>query len=89
MAEHYKEARPKGYHYDDATRIEKLRKERDTKLKNGTSSSSKPENQLYNILCGFFSAEDVERDYNKDDRYPFKCDFYIRSEDLFIELNFT
>jgi hypothetical protein len=30
----------------------------------------------------------VERNYNKDIRYPFHCDFYIKDIDCFIELNF-
>lgn len=30
---------------------------------------------------------DVKRNYNKDSRYPFHCDFYIPEKDLFIELN--
>lgn len=35
-----------------------------------------------------YGKEDVVRQY-RDPRYPFNCDFYIKSEDLFIELNFT
>ena len=34
-----------------------------------------------------FSAEDIIRWY-KDPRYPFSCDFYVKSIDLFIECNF-
>ena len=33
-----------------------------------------------------FGEKEVEYQY-KDVRYPFVCDFYIRSKDLFIELN--
>ena len=32
------------------------------------------------------SPDDVVRQY-KEERYPFRCDFYVISEDLFIELN--
>ena len=42
---------------------------------------------MYIIACEHFGVNDVIREYNKDPRYPFSCDFYIPSEDLFIELN--
>lgn len=29
----------------------------------------------------------MEAQYNRDERYPFHCDFYVKSLDLFIELN--
>lgn len=57
----------------------------ETKRKNGTLNSSKPEDDLENVLKEHFGV--VYRNYNKDYRYPFLCDFYIPSEDLFIELN--
>lgn len=43
---------------------------------------------MYIELCNLFGVDDVERSYDKDERYPFSCDFYIKSKDLFIELNF-
>lgn len=55
---------------------------------NGTWSTSKPEEDMYNILCTKFGKDDVVRQY-KEVRYPFYCDFYIKSLDLFIELNAT
>lgn len=61
-------------------------KEIETKRKNGTLNSSKPEEELYLELCNLYGEEMVIRQY-KEDRYPFFCDFYIKSEDLFIELN--
>lgn len=58
----------------------------ETRRKNGTLSTSAPEDQLYELLCERFGEEDVVRQY-RDARYPFACDFYVRSFDLFIELN--
>jgi hypothetical protein len=42
---------------------------------------------LFNELLSIYDDKDIEREYNKDERYPFNCDFYIKSQDLFIELN--
>lgn len=58
----------------------------ETKRVHKTFNTSKPENLYYNYLCNKYGKENVLRQY-KDDRYPFNCDFYIKSEDLFIELN--
>ena len=57
----------------------------ETKRKNGTFNTSKPEDELEIILKDNFP--NIYRNYNKDQRYPFMCDFYIPSKDLFIELN--
>lgn len=59
-----------------------------TKRKNGTLNTSKPEDNIYKILYEYFGTDKVERNYNLDKRYPFSCDFYIKSLDLFIECNF-
>lgn len=56
-----------------------------TKKKNNTFNSSKIENIDYKKLLTKYP--DTIHHY-KDDRYPFECDFYIPSKDLFIELNF-
>ncbi len=61
-------------------------KMQDTKLVNGTFSKSAPEDVLYEKLVAVFGSDDVFRQY-KCDRYPFRCDFYVKSRDLFIELN--
>ena len=58
----------------------------DIKAKNGTIASSKAEDQMYYELVEVFGEQNVKRNY-KDDRYPFYCDFYIVSHDIFIELN--
>ena len=57
-----------------------------TKELNGSFNTSSEEDLLYRKLCEQYSEGNVIRQYS-DKRYPFKCDFYIPSEDLFIELN--
>lgn len=62
-------------------------KKRFTTMKErGNYTSSKPENQAYEELVSKYGKDDVIRQY-RDERYPFACDFYIKSKDLFIELN--
>lgn len=58
----------------------------ETKKRNGTTNTSKPEQEFYEFLCSVFPENDIKREY-KCERYPFHCDFYIESLDLFIELN--
>lgn len=53
---------------------------------NNTFNTSSPEDNYYKELINKYGEEDVIRWYS-DERYPFVCDFYIPSEDLFIELN--
>ena len=50
----------------------------------GTFNSSKLEEKIFSYL--FNKYPDVIRQYS-DERYPFNCDFYVPSKDLFIELN--
>lgn len=57
--------------------------------KNGTCNTSKAEDRMYKDLVRVFGKKMVKRNYNVDDRYPFYCDFYIVSHDIFIELNGT
>lgn len=45
------------------------------------------EELFYTALQEVFNPDDIERQYSTDTRYPFACDFYIKSLDLFIELN--
>ena len=63
---------------------EAIAKARDTRLRNGTVKTSKAETDFYNRLCSVFGEYDVVHEYS-DSRYPFACDFYIKSKDLFIE----
>lgn len=62
-------------------------KSSETKRRNGSFSTSKPEVSYYEMLCKEYGASNVLRHYNKDERYPYHCDFYIKSTDTFIELN--
>jgi hypothetical protein len=63
-----------------------LKKIIETKCINGTFNTSQTEIKLYDLLVAKFGEHDVLRQY-KDLRYPFCCDFYIKSRDMFIELN--
>lgn len=64
----------------------RLTKAEQTKRTNKTFNKSRYEEYLYTELLSIFCADDVYRQY-QDIRYPFRCDFYIRSVDLFIEVN--
>ena len=57
-----------------------------TKKLNHSFNSSKIETIYKNKLIEKFGIEDVIYQY-MDERYPFNCDFYIKSLDLFIEIN--
>ena len=52
---------------------------------NNTFNTSKAEDLAYSFLSKYV---DAIRQYNKDKRYPWCCDFYIPKLDLFIECNF-
>ena len=58
-----------------------------TKRLHHSFNTSRPEEELYQDLLKIYLEEDIVRQYS-DERYPWKCDFYIKSEDLFIELNY-
>ena len=64
--------------------LESQKKHKETLKRNNTFNKSKPEEECYNILKKKFPY--IIRQY-KDIRYPFNCDFYIPSIDLFIEYN--
>lgn len=55
----------------------------ETMKKNNSFNTSKCEEVIYDFIKENY--QDVIREYKKDERYPFKCDFYIPSLDLFIE----
>lgn len=61
-------------------------KSNETKRKQKTFNTSSNEDAMYTKLVDTYGADNVIRQYS-DDRYPFSCDYYIPSEDLFIELN--
>lgn len=58
----------------------------ETKQKNHSFLISKQEEIFYKALLEKINSQDIIRQY-RDYRYPFNCDFYIKSKDLFIELN--
>jgi hypothetical protein len=58
-----------------------------TKRRNGTFNTSKPEETMKGLLIDIFGEGDVFCQYRDDERYPFACDFYVKSLDLFVELN--
>lgn len=63
---------------------QRIQKQYKTKKDNNSFIFSKTELKVYELLKTKFSI--VERQY-KSEKYPFKCDFYIPSEDLYIEYN--
>lgn len=65
---------------------ESLEKVLNTKKNNNTFNTSKPEKKLESELRKLFP--DLKVQY-KSDSYPFACDFYIPSLDLYIEYNGT
>ena len=62
------------------------KKEYDTKHRNNSFNTSSHEISVRLSLIGVFGEDDIVCQYH-DMRYPFLCDFYIKSRDLFIELN--
>lgn len=64
-----------------------IEKREATKRKNHTFNVSKPEEEIFLRLKEKFGEENVLRQF-KSEVYPFNCDFYIKSLDLYIELNF-
>lgn len=54
---------------------------------NNTLNTSRPEDALGDLLRDRFGENDVIRNVVVDDRYPYHVDFYIKSMDLFIEMN--
>lgn len=67
---------------------ERLIKAHNTKKINGTYKKSIEEDKVYNKLLEFFNKEDIDRQH-KSDLYPFNCDFYVFSLDLYIEFQGT
>jgi len=64
---------------------ETVQKQLASRIANGTSKESKAEQDFYNKLKLFVPADDIEHHYSDTLRYPYDCDFYIKSKDLFIE----
>lgn len=66
---------------------ETIQKRNNTKRRNKTFNTSSCETHMYQKLCDQYGNSNVIRQH-RDERYPFSCDFYIPSEDLFIECNY-
>lgn len=58
----------------------------DTAIKNQSFRRSRQEDFCYKQLCEVFGENDVIRQYMSNS-YPFRCDFYIASRDMYIESN--
>lgn len=77
----------KRYGVANTMQVEQFKKKNiSTKLINGTFNSSKIEDDVYDKLVAKFGKTDVLRQY-KSIVYPYYCDFYIQSLDLYIEIN--
>ena len=66
---------------------EKTKQKRyETLRRNHTFNTSKIEETIYGKLIDIYGKNDILREYKDKDRYPYRCDFYIKSLDLFIEV---
>lgn len=66
---------------------EKTKQKRyETLKRNHTFNTSKIEEIIYRELIDIYGKSDILREYKDKDRYPYRCDFYIKSLDLFIEV---
>ena len=74
------------YHLDPCFKETYQASQNKTKKANKTFNTTKRESELYTRLVTIYGEQDVIAQY-RDIRYPYNCDFYIKSLDLFIELN--
>lgn len=75
------------YGVDNPVKVEYFKQKMfKSKFKNKSFNSSETEDNLYKLLIDKFGEYNVKRQYASE-RYPFLCDFYIKSLDLYIELN--
>lgn len=72
--------------YTDEKKQHRVDTMNNTKRKNNSFNSSKPQEELKQHLISKYGIDNIICEYS-DIRYPFNCDFYILSEDVFIELN--
>lgn len=71
----------------DFTRSDEIKnKIKDTKSKNNTFNKSTIGDLFGEYLIDMFGKDDIKLEYREDWRYPFACDYYIVSLDMFIEL---
>ena len=82
----YKENLIKLYGVDNISKLKEIQdKINNTKQKNNSFNISKPEDESYELLKSKY--HDVKKQY-RSKLYPFNCDFYIPSLDLYIECNY-
>lgn len=87
-SEHRQETMLARYGAANSVQIDEIRNQIfESRRKRGTLNSSEAEDVLYEMLTAYFGENDVLRNVCVDDRYPYHVDFYIKSRDLFIELN--
>ena len=58
------------------------------RIQDGVFSSSSSEETLYILLLNCFDESDIIRQYMSD-VYDYDCDFYIKSRNMYVELNAT
>ena len=77
-----------GQKLSEETKKKRNLKYYETSKKNHTLGKikTKAEIKLHNYLISILEEKDIIYQYSSD-LYPFKCDFYIKSLDLYIELN--
>ena len=76
------------YGIDNFTKTKEYQiKSYNTKVNNNSFNTSKPEENCYKLLLVKFDKDDIIRQH-RSTPYPFSCDFYIKSLDLYIECNF-
>lgn len=69
--------------------VQEVQKKRQQTLKeHGTFNASEPEEQVYKELVNKFGKQDIIRQY-KNNEYPYNCDFYVVSLNLYIECHFS
>lgn len=56
-----------------------------TMIQNGSYTTSKPENECYELLCELFGDHGVERQYLVNNKW--KIDFYIKCIDTYVQLD--
>lgn len=66
----------------------KRRSEKAQKTRAERNKMASGESKVYELLVEKFGKDDVMPEYWSE-MYPFACDFYVKSLDLYIELNFS
>lgn len=76
-----------GKRYEGEKLKRKIEKSYLTKKSNNSLNTSNEEEIFYENLILENQNKTIFRQYYDAERYPFNCDFYIKEDDLFIELN--